>query len=312
MKRIIATITVVALVFGSLITFPAYLLWMAAIWLGIAVVALAMNKPAWPWLGSCVLIILIKQPGYTIGFWLCLTTVVAVAVLDWRSRKKKQESISRKRLTVFVLILATPLIGYGAERWFAVNASQLHVADQRPIACLGDSLTDYGYPQELGKLIRVPVADFGVNGITTDAGIKMIPEILAAQPQLVIIELGGHDYNSDKKPRAETRANLVKLITSFRNADVHVVLIEIPRGFVTDPYRGLERELAAEFDLQLIDDSVIRSFIFNGPILPPGTWLDPSRRYSNDGLHPNKLGNKHFANVVSRALVKLYGDSILR
>ena len=79
-----------------------------------------------------------------------------------------------------------------------------------------------------------------------------------------------------------------------------------------DPVPAEWPELAAEFDLQLIDDSVIRSFIFNGPILPPGTWLDPSRRYSNDGLHPNKLGNKHFANVVSRALVKLYGDSILR
>ena len=173
-------------------------------------------------------------------------------------------------------------------------------------------MTDYGYPQELEKLISVPVADFGVNGIKTDDGIKMIPEILAANPQLVVIELGGHDYNAGQKPRSATRSNLETLIEAFLEQDIVVILVEIPRGFVSDPYDGLERELAAKYDLQLINDSVIRSFVFNSPIIPPGMWLDPSQRYSDDGLHPNDLGNKHFARVVRHALVKVYGDSILK
>jgi lysophospholipase L1-like esterase len=176
---------------------------------------------------------------------------------------------------------------------------------------LGDSLTDYGYPQELEKLISVPIADFGVNGIKTDDGIKMIPDILAANPQLVVIELGGHDYNADKKPRSATRSNLAKLIETFLDQDIAVILVEIPRGFISDPYDGLERDLAEEYDLQLIDDSVIRSFVFKGPMIPPGIWLDPSRRYSDDGLHPNTSGNEHFARVVCQSLVKVFGDSIL-
>ena len=41
-------------------------------------------------------------------------------------------------------------------------------------------------------------------------------------------------------------------------------------------------------------------------------WRDRSKQFSNDGLHPNLLGNKHFANVVAAALVKVYGDDILK
>ena len=150
------------------------------------------------------------------------------------------------------------------------------------------------------------------HGITTDDGLKMVPEILAADPQAIVIELGGHDYNADKKTRAATRKNLVQLIESFTTRDIKVVLIEIPRGFVYDPYDGLERELAATYDLQMIDDSLIRGLIFNSPILPPGSWRDSSKRYSEDGLHPNELGNEYFAARVSRALLKVYGPSVLR
>lgn len=108
------------------------------------------------------------------------------------------------------------------------------------------------------------------------------------------------------------KSNLELLINQFLKREIAVILVEIPRGFVTDPYDGLERELAAKFDLQLIDDSLIRSFVFNSPILPPGMWLDPARRYSNDGLHPNDLGNKVFANAVARSLTRVFGSSILK
>ena len=46
--------------------------------------------------------------------------------------------------------------------------------------------------------------------------------------------------------------------------------------------------------------------------MPPGMWLDSSRQYSNDGLHPNELGNKYFAQTVARALVDVYGEAILK
>ena len=314
MKRISLTLLWIVLAFGALLTFPQYIPWMVFLWLIIAIGAGAKSKPMWPWLTACVVIIVVKRPGFTIEYWSVLIVFSVVAFIDWKSRPVKaadreidgkpmrEHKHQSKRLAAFATVLITVAAYFAAARWLAANTTARIVSDGRAIACLGDSLTDYGYPQELEKLITVPVADFGVNGITTDAGIEMIPEILAANPQIVVIELGGHDYNGEDKTRAATGANLEELITAFRAEQIAVILIEIPRGFISDPYDGLERELAAKYDLQLIDDSVIRSFIFNSPILPPGLWRSPSQRYSKDGLHPNALGNRHFAKVVNKAI----------
>jgi lysophospholipase L1-like esterase len=312
MKRVAIAVGVIVLIFGSLITFPAHIHWMVLVWMVVSLFAFANRKPMWPWLVGCVLIVALKRPGYTAEFYVLATLFFTVGLVDWRALPGKAEPLDRKQLACYALVLIAATATYGVTRWVAANTSRQLTLDARPIACLGDSLTDYGYPQELAKRISVPVADFGVDGIKTDDGIKMIPDILAADPQLVVIELGGHDYNGDNKPRSATKANLAKLIEAFLDRDIAVVLVEIPRGFITDPYDGLERELAAEYDLQLIDDSVIRRFGFNSPIIPPGMWLKPSWRYSDDGLHPNALGNKHFADVVSRSLAKVLGRSILK
>ena len=309
MKRIPFTLAVVALVVGSLITYPAHMPWMVLLWLAVSLIAGVRGKPMWPWLVTCVLISAIKRPGFTPEFWGLLVLFSLAAGVDWWAARKSPEKNVRTRLAISALVLLAATGNYGVTRWLAANASRQFMADNRPIACLGDSLTAAGYPQELAKLISVPVADFGADGIKTDHGIKMIPDILARNPQVVVMELGGHDYNTGKT-RAATKANLAVLIEAFRERDIQVVLVEIPRGFISDPYDGLERELAAEHDLQLVHDSVVRNFVYNSPIMPPGMLLDPSRRYSDDGLHPNKLGNKYFARVVCQSLVSVLGESI--
>lgn len=313
MNRILTNVIVVILTFGSLLTFPVHLPWMVFMWLTLALLAFANSKPMWPWLLVCVVIISSKRPGFTIEFWVLVFAFAAIGVIEWRFRRKHDNnSPGLKPFGIYAVLLIVAATFFAAMRWFGANTSEEIVSDGRPVACLGDSLTDFGYPQELEKLISVPVCDFGVNGITTDDGINMIPEILEADPQLVVIELGGNDYNAERKTRKATRANLVQLIDAFREREIAVILIEIPRGFISDPYDGLERELAAKYDLQLIDDSIIRSFVFNSSIMPPGIWRNPAKRYSNDGLHPNELGNKQLALVVNQALIRVFGESIDR
>jgi len=304
-------IGVVILAFGSMMTFPAHIPWMAAGWGMISLLALAKRRPMWPWLIGLLVIMTIKRPGLTAEYWILCFTLLALALWDWWTLHQKTHAKHVLRLLICGLMLASATMTFGMLRWNASNQSKPIQLDQRPIACLGDSLTASGYPEELQKRVTVPVVNFGVPGINTDTGIKMIPQILAADPQLVIIELGGHDYNADKKTRKETLENMRVLIEAFRQRNIAVILIEIPRGFIYDPYAGLERELAAEYDLQLVDDSIIRSFVFNSPILPPGMWLAPTGHYSDDGLHPNAQGNRQFAKVISRALVKVFGGSVL-
>ena len=318
-KRILSSVGILIVILGSLVAFPAWLHWVAAIWITTFVIASALGRPGWPWLVGLATVLIVKRPGWTSELLVFILVILGVAVFDWHSRQKQEQLpapvkflTDRKRAAIMAAILLLALISFQAVRRVKTNPSHSHVLDHRPIACLGDSLTDYGYPQELEKLISVPVADFGVNGIRTDDGIKMIPDILSRDPQLVVIELGGHDYNADKKTRSETKQNLALLIESFKQREIQVILVEIPRGFIYDPYDGLERELSAEYDLKLIDDSIIRNLIFNSPIVPPGMWLGKSRHLSDDGLHPNQQGNRYFAGKVARALADVYGDSILK
>ncbi len=179
---------------------------MVVAWLLFSTFPSIRRKPIWPWLFVCAAILAIKRPGFTAEFWVLLSALLMIGLVDFRQGINRADRKSVRLFTfVWVSILAATIVNFELTRWFGKTASEALELDSRPIACLGDSLTDYGYPQELEKLISVPVADFGVSGIKTDDGIKMLPDIIEADPQLVVIELGGHDYNADKKTRAETK-----------------------------------------------------------------------------------------------------------
>jgi len=167
-----------------------------------------------------------------------------------------------------------------------------------PVVCLGDSLTDFGYPDELEKLIERPVADFGFNGYTTVDGLKLVPQIVELKPHAVVIELGGHDFKNGES-RSETGNNLRSMIESFRDIGARVVLVEFPRGFINDPWYGFGRQLAREYDLDLIPDTMVRCLVYWSPVIPPGSLVSESWRLSEDGLHPNDAGNRMMAKKVA-------------
>lgn len=299
----------IVIVFLSLMTFPAGIPWMVGLWLLGAITCMAFRFPVWPLLLVCAVVLLIKRPGFTAEFFVVETLLITVAVVDFLARKKcPRLSLRQQGLIGCLLVIGWCVFSF--LRYEATNSRRTVLLDERPVVCLGDSLTDYGYPQELEKLIRVHVEDFGFDGITTDDGIKLIPEILALRPQAVVLELGGHDFNQGES-REHTRKNLVHMIEAFHEIDAEVILVEIPHGFITDSYDGLEREISAEFDLQMISDSLIRSFVLFSPVIPPGAWMDRSRHLSSDGLHPNRRGNERFAKVVADSLSRVFGDEIL-
>jgi lysophospholipase L1-like esterase len=204
-----------------------------------------------------------------------------------------------------------------AWMWLAFNwtdaarsSRNLHLNPSRPVVCIGDSLTSFGYPRVLSQRIAVPVIDLGADGITTTDALGLISELQSAKPQVVVIELGGHDFLTGRS-RSETAYNLIKIIDACRSVDANVILMEMPRGFITDPFSGLERELARQYDLELISDTAIRNLVLWSDYSPPGMWFDAAAHLSDDGLHPNKRGNEYLANRVVDALTRIYGAKIL-
>jgi acyl-CoA thioesterase-1 len=274
-------------------------------WLLLFAVRRFRGKPGWPTLAMGVAMILFRRVDWAPGLVTLGLLMILVAGLDrWRE----------PGMTTAALIAACCLVPvwlFMAWDWQRVGHTSRRPALllDRPIVCMGDSLSSGGYVRELQKRLRVPVIDRAQGGITTVDGVKQLPEVLALKPQALVIELGGHDSLRGRS-RADTKANLEKILQAGRAAGAEIFLFEIPRAFVMDPYGGLERELARQYDLELIHDGAIRQLVLFSPFTPLGSWT--GRLLSYDGLHPNDAGNVFLADRVEAALTRVYGGSLQR
>lgn len=228
---------------------------------------------------------------------------------DGQQRFRFQRFANVGALALWV-VWALMLVEY---RSGAVCGRDIAFDPQRPIVCIGDSLTegmipDRGYPGQLETMVTATVMNEGASGISSGPAIGILERSFRHRPQAVIIEVGGHDFLKWHS-RSSTKANLVKMIQLCRQNDCEPILMEIPRGFMIDPYACLERELAYQYDLQLIDDRWLRHVVLMSPAAPPGMWFK-SHQLSDDGIHSNPKGSRAIAEFVTEALVQLYGPQI--
>jgi acyl-CoA thioesterase I len=292
---------------ASLLVFPSMLPGMILGWLILFVVRRFRGKVGWHPLAFALGILVIKRVAWAPGLVVLALLMIAASALDAVQQKRPGWKTAA---WVAAACLAPAWVAMAWSWSFVGQTSRkpVFLAD-RPIVCIGDSLSAMGFPRVLEKRLRVPVIDAALGGITSAEGLQRLPEALAQKPQAVVIELGGHDYLRGKS-RQDTWANLEGMIRASRSAGAEVFLFEIPRGFVTDPFAGLERGLAREYDLELITDGAIRQLVLFSPFTPLGEWT--GRHLSDDGLHPNDAGHRFLADRVESALRRVYGDGILR
>ncbi len=195
------------------------------------------------------------------------------------------------------------------ERPAAVPAPQdrnVPVQDDRPaIVAYGDSLSaGFGVPpgesfpdflqkdlDQAGYGYRVVNA--GISGDTTSGGLDRLNNVLALNPQVVLLELGGND-GLRGLPLSATRENLEKMIVGIQKAGATVVLagMTLPPNYGPDYIRQFEQiylDLAKKYHLPRI------------PFLLEGVAGNPSLM-QNDGMHPTTEGNRRVARLVLRYL----------
>jgi acyl-CoA thioesterase-1 len=104
-------------------------------------------------------------------------------------------------------------------------------ADGRPVVAYGDSLTDgfgvtpaQSYPAALQALLGEPVIRRGFPGKGAAVGVAALPEILALQPRLVVVEFGSVDACLGV-PMAVARDNLDTLLTGLDAHHVPAVIV---------------------------------------------------------------------------------------
>lgn len=167
--------------------------------------------------------------------------------------------------------------------------------DQRPlrIVALGDSLTagfglppGQSFPDQLQEALekrgqKVEVANAGVSGDTTAAGLQRLAWSVPDGTDAVIVELGANDVLRGIDPK-ETRANLETIVTTLKKRGIPVLLTGMRSlsNWGEDYTRAFESifpDLAREHDL------ILYPFFLDGVALEPTLNL-------NDGLHPTGQG----------------------
>ena len=291
-----------------MLTFPSALPWMVGFWLCVHAYLAVNGRGAWVPLVICLTILVLKLVPRT-PVVLMFGLVLAIVIYSRFKQDRLPKILARPTFSSAVVLIAWACL---LLHWRMIeNCSHTNVLDiSRPVVCVGDSLTDgllpdHGYPEPLKAMITMPVINLGFSGISTSQGLGQMERVLSHDPQVVVIELGGHDFLKGHG-RATAKANLIKMIDQSREAGADVVLMEIPRGFMFDPYASLEREIAYEKDVQLVSDTWLRQIVLLSPIAPPGKWF-PSLQLSDDGIHSNPKGSQAIARRVADAIHSMYG-----
>ncbi len=164
------------------------------------------------------------------------------------------------------------------------------------IVCLGDSITagagagaGRGYPAVLAARLGREVIDAGVPGDTAEEGLARLPQVLAQDPWLVIVELGGNDILR-QVPIEATEQALDGIVRGLLAARVVPVLVA-----VEGPFGGRHGEMYARlgkrYRVPVIQDA-LRKILF-----------DPSLK--SDEVHPNDLGHARLAEAVAEEVEPL-------
>jgi len=218
-----------------------------------------------------------------------------------------------KRAIAKAIILILVLLLVGCE----AATPPLNTQKTGPIVCLGDSLTEgYGaskpsevdksnsYPAFLEKKVTIKVINAGITGDTASGGLARVDkDVLANDPQLVIILLGANDFlPTSLRPASETKKDLQAIINKVKSEERKIYLA----SFIGD---------------QTWEDSYLKIF----PIMPTGIialledyrkmynelwsenpglgqisniWKDIGENQMSDLIHPNANGYSIMADNI--------------
>jgi acyl-CoA thioesterase-1 len=111
-------------------------------------------------------------------------------------------------------------------------------------------------------------------------------QVVADDPWMVIVELGGNDI-LQRVPPEQTERSLRRILEKILAARAVPVLIEVDAPF-GDAYKGIYGRLGKEFHATVVEDAI-------GKILR-------DRSLKSDTVHPNAEGQKVLANAIAEEI----------
>jgi acyl-CoA thioesterase-1 len=157
--------------------------------------------------------------------------------------------------------------------------------DRFDVVILGDSITEGLGPDEgldfvslLRKETKVKIRNSGIRNDTTHDALERInQDVIAHDPDIAIVLLGGNDF-IQRVPKEETFSNLSNIVDALVDEEIEVLLVGVPGGPWIDGYITGFNSIAEDKDVYYLPnvlDGIIGKF-----------------KYMKDPLHPNNKGHK--------------------
>ena len=148
---------------------------------------------------------------------------------------------------------------------------------------LGDSLVagrgaraGEDFVSVLSRRLGVTIVNAGQSGDTTGAALARLErDVLALNPRIVVVLLGGNDYLR-RVPVTQTFSNLDSIVNQVRERGAAVVLVGVAVGLMSDPYREEYEALAERRSAGLVPD-ILDGIIGHASLM-------------SDSIHPNARG----------------------
>lgn len=192
---------------------------------------------------------------------------------------------------IAVLLVVVAVIGYQLIIPNTVAVTNYPSQNTGPIIAFGDSLVEgvgatagNDFVSVVSKRIDEPILNLGRAGDTTRDGLERLDTVLAEEPKLVLLLLGGNDYIRKISPE-ETFANLGTMIESIHDTGAMVVLLGVRGGLLTDSYKRQYQAVADEYQVAYVPD--VLDGLFGNPA------------YMADAIHPNDAGYERVADRVA-------------
>jgi lysophospholipase L1-like esterase len=198
--------------------------------------------------------------------------------------------MTRRRGAPVALAVLALLAGGCRRSWTITNA----YPSGANVIAFGDSLTEgyrvgpgEGWPEQLSAIVGRPILNRGVSGNTTgDALARLERDVLAQDPRVVLVCLGGNDMLR-RMPADQQFDNLRTIVRRIQDKGALVVLIGtegfkiLRRVDYGDRYEALARETGAVYV----------------PDLMKGVLADPG--LMTDQIHPNARGYAKIARRIA-------------
>ena len=189
----------------------------------------------------------------------------------------------------------------------------IEISEDRPttgnLVFLGDSLTE-GYQVEAAEnfpsLIKnklraesfdnYEVINLGISGDRTADALKRLEAVLQAEPEIVVLALGGNDFLKSTS-LLKVEENLKSIIEPLIAQDIEVVLI----GVVAPPFKGFAYTRNVKAMYERVANEYNLAFL---PNILKGLILD-QRYMQPDNVHPTPAGYGLIADSVWEVLQPL-------